>query len=522
MLNFAALRAPEGDGESLVDPPPLQWRRLVDGNRRLLDECRRPVLDCTLAELRRRARSSLDVEANVIVMSGHQPEPMHPGVWAKNIVVQRAASSLGGVAVNLVADTDHPKSLTLRVPSQLGNDFILHNAPIGSGLAEIPYETQPPTDGQTLGAAGAAIREQLRDAFDESPMEEIIDALIVESNSQSLACQWTAARRAVEKRFGVEIVDRFVSDLASQDSFRIFAADIMLDARRFAEAYNEAASEYRVRYKVRSASRPVPDLAIDADRVEIPFWYCEPGQARRPVYVLSALGESEIWDSTRRIGLLESNYLSRCEDASGAVRSATNGYLRPKALALTLYSRLFLADLFVHGIGGAKYDRVADLICEKFYRIEPPAMACVTATLRLPIPMRPVDPANLAALRHRRRDLRFNPDRYLTDGQRGDERVESMLKRRSALIDESLELRRNRRFSRIERRNVFRHIRACNGDISALLGDERTRTDASIDRILEDLEFNKLAGGREYFFGLYPEEKLRQLLDSLPRPEDFN
>ena len=30
--------------------------------------------------------------------------------------------------------------------------------------------------------------------------------------------------------------------------------------------------------------------------------------------------------------------------------------IRPRAILTTLYSRLFLSDLFIHGIGGAKYD----------------------------------------------------------------------------------------------------------------------------------------------------------------------
>ena len=40
--------------------------------------------------------------------------------------------------------------------------------------------------------------------------------------------------------------------------------------------------------------------------------------------------------------------------------------MRTRALATTLFARLLLADVFIHGIGGAKYDQVTDEICEDF------------------------------------------------------------------------------------------------------------------------------------------------------------
>ena len=58
--------------------------------------------------------------------------------------------------------------------------------------------------------------------------------------------------------------------------------------------------------------------------------------------------------------------------------------IRPRALTLTLWARLLVCDFFVHGIGGAKYDRITDGIFRRYYRCEPPPYGCVTATLRLP------------------------------------------------------------------------------------------------------------------------------------------
>jgi len=46
--------------------------------------------------------------------------------------------------------------------------------------------------------------------------------------------------------------------------------------------------------------------------------------------------------------------------------------IRPKALLLTLFNRLFISDLFIHGLGGAKYDMVTDEIIIEFFKVEPP------------------------------------------------------------------------------------------------------------------------------------------------------
>ncbi len=47
--------------------------------------------------------------------------------------------------------------------------------------------------------------------------------------------------------------------------------------------------------------------------------------------------------------------------------------LRTRALLTTMYSRLLLGDLFIHGIGGSKYDELGDEIMRRFLGFEPRA-----------------------------------------------------------------------------------------------------------------------------------------------------
>jgi hypothetical protein len=96
--------------------------------------------------------------------------------------------------------------------------------------------------------------------------------------------------------------------------------------------------------------------------------------------------------------------------------------LRPRALATTMYARIFLSDLFIHGIGGAKYDELGDEITRRYLGIEPPELMVVSATTLLPVDQKlissPSDavisklPETVAATRIEIRRTRFSPETF--------------------------------------------------------------------------------------------------------------
>ena len=79
----------------------------------------------------------------------------------------------------------------------------------------------------------------------------------------------------------------------------------------------------------------------------------------------------------------------RVAPSSGFARSLDLGVrLRTRALTTTMFCRFMLGDLFLHGIGGAKYDELGDEIARRFFRIEPPSFLTVSMTLWLGLPTR--------------------------------------------------------------------------------------------------------------------------------------
>src|SRR5207237_2147415 len=87
--------------------------------------------------------------------------------------------------------------------------------------------------------------------------------------------------------------------------------------------------------------------------------------------------------------------------------------LRTRALTTTLFARLVLSDLFLHGIGGAKYDQVTDEIVRLFFGFEAPEFATVSATLRLPIDGGVVASSQIGHWEQRLRELRYNREQVI-------------------------------------------------------------------------------------------------------------
>ena len=102
----------------LVLPAPSDCVAAVLANAQALRSAKAPLLDSTLADWRRRTREAVvGSDDRPIIVTGHQPAFIHPGVWAKHIVSMRLAHALGGVALNLVVDNDAPQGTTLAVPT---------------------------------------------------------------------------------------------------------------------------------------------------------------------------------------------------------------------------------------------------------------------------------------------------------------------------------------------------------------------------------------------------------------------
>jgi hypothetical protein len=173
--------------------------------------------------------------------------------------------------------------------------------------------------------------------------EDFCDALDHAASSTSdLAACMTAARRVYERPAGTDYLELAVSAQARSDAYLTFAARLLLDAAVFREHMNGALGEYRRRTGTRSNAQPFPDLAADDGRVEAPFWVLRDGVRR----TASIDARGVLYADDARVADIGTS----AELAIERLR-AEDVLLAPKALTLTMFERLFVADLFVHGTG---------------------------------------------------------------------------------------------------------------------------------------------------------------------------
>ena len=168
----------------------------------------------------------------------------------------------------------------------------------------------------------------------------------------------------------------------------------------------------------------------------------------------------------------------------------------------TLFARLFLSDLFLHGIGGAKYDQVTDAIIERFFGLKPPEYMTITATLRLPIARRETVLDDSRQIERKLRELAFHPEHFLSLD--GDETLAALVREKRHWIDAVPTPDSSRRRCHT--------IRGINERLQPYLTGQLRETLDRRAEIASALGGQAILASRDYAFCLYPEAPLRQLM----------
>lgn len=407
-------------------PPFEEWRGVLARDRELLETHTITLSGVLFGDLRRRARDEFrEIAAQTayrhgfpaapagsdepLVLTGHQPELYHCGVWCKVFAASRLAAGVNGSAYEAVVDTDWSSSLSLHAMSAVG----------GASAVDIPLslleESQPffraqVPDPDALSTFGVAAEQALATLPDGEPLGHFMrfrESLGLSSASaRDLADLVVSARRRIELEHGMDVRSAPVSDIAGCPAYHTFVAHVLLEWERFAACYNRALAGFRTRHRTRSSAQPFPDL-IERDGLwDTVFWMIREGR-RVPLRVdvrgdeaLQLVTSDGVAVECRRDLQSVMDALSSC----GAV-------IAPKAVTLTLYLRAFVADAFIHGTGGGRYDEVTDDLMRDFLGLEPPRSLVATMDLHLSsgVSAKASDPA---AARARLNRFMQNPDEY--------------------------------------------------------------------------------------------------------------
>ncbi|MEM6329342.1 MAG: hypothetical protein AAF790_03725, partial [Planctomycetota bacterium] len=361
---YRRYRAPQATGATLIDPPAGGLLEALAANRRSSDAGQpsrlglsRDAVRAARAELLRLAydytRQFCDVPRpgpaaadGPIILSGHQPDLFHPGVWFKNFALDRLAKASGGVGVHLLIDSDLCRTPSILCPTGDPASPRVVSVPYDRAGPVVPWEQRGVADPEVLGAFGRRVAATL-DGLIDRPLAAAMQQDLNEAAAATgnLGQALSRARRRVESRWGVTTLELPLSAVCDSPAMGLFRLAATQDTA-FADAYNRALADYRVAHKLRSAAQPMPDLACGEDWCERPFWlWTADNPRRRPLFVHGA-GPAAGSDS----GCLLSDH------EGGEWRLASTGdrpaglKVRTRALMTTLFARLCLGDLFLHGI----------------------------------------------------------------------------------------------------------------------------------------------------------------------------
>ena len=445
---FKHYRASRRHGDAMISPGFDAVGSMVEGNRRGWINQDAHSDASMLAALRPRARrqmvedslrytsayrdvawaqsrlASSDSELPMVFMAGHQPTIFHPGVWFKNFALSHLGAIHGALPINLVIDNDVAEGSSIRVPSVDPNTGEVRRtqASYDSAGGGVPFEQTTIRDLEKFNRFDESVIEAMGNLTPQKIAEPCITQLWEHARAAVArcgvaGCALAQARHGLEADVGLRTLELPLGVLCRGSAYAEFLLTILSDLPRFQACYNSETDDYRSAHGIRSSAHPVPHLASEGQWMEAPLWvYGNDSPARQPVWVKRSGDELILSDSPDALGARSITIDVRhpklaAEQLSNLVDP--NFKLRPRALITTMYARLILSDLFLHGIGGGKYDQLGDKIIEAFFGITPPAFMVISATILLPEARGQSKPFATEQLKRQIRDTYYQPERFL-------------------------------------------------------------------------------------------------------------
>lgn len=526
-MTLGRLRAPKQNQAILADPPLAQWQQLLADNRAWLSQNgKHTFFGDTLTSWRTLARSQSMAAArrfltelgdkpsdfavdSPLIVTGHQPEAFHTGVWIKNFGIAKLGALSGGVGCNFLADHDMVKSAAIRLPAGTVEHPLEAHVAIDRLAGEIPFEEWNVADSAIFDAFGARARETISQIVDRPILESFWPAVEkCAARTKNVGQRLGFARHSVESQFGIRNLELPLSQLCDGAAFTHFVAGMVLDAPAFAESHNRELAKFRKARRIRSVHHPFPKLKISDGQFETPFWVWSAEHPRRqPLIVESNRGSLKFFAG--REAIFETNATASIPKLGEQLRTLRGPWrIRPRALTTTMFLRLFVADLFVHGIGGGKYDELTDAIVADYFRMPPPKFAILTASCLVAGDVDFQAAGQLRSAARKQRDLNWNPDRYLDGGLSEQSPIADWIERKFELIGADP--------TRGDRKR-FEEFRRLNERLREFVEPAANRAELAIQEAKDNLRREQLLTSREYPFFVHSSENIAKLIEKLDR-----
>ncbi|MEW5767029.1 MAG: hypothetical protein AB1797_05290 [bacterium] len=517
------------DHESKVSVQPLRHKldprcSMLDSRCSMLDAGKGSSIQHRASSIQHRGSSiqppaSWDerLQSKIVIATGHQPIFYHPGILFKDMVVNALIERGGFWGLNLVVDSDTWPGQLIPIPCLRDGILSLERVELFSREKNVAAEELPSPGLEEFEANWNYISQKIERLLPGSNRRtfvrysEITRGLI--PFCKNLPELVVFSRRLFEEEMGFKHAEVFLSSLCGGEEFLYFVSLILVRAKEFVLKYNSRLEQYRTKKGIRHPLSPFPNLKIEDSRLELPFWIWEPGQERATLYLKFTGPQAWICRNEEEILDLKAAHLSsqnipELSDWLGRLEAA--GYkLRPKALMLTLFARLFLCDLWIHGVGGAEYEELNNQLAGDLFSVSLPPYAVASATLYLGIkgeeqgPV--VDERQIEALRNQLRLMQFNPERFIDSA---DEESQRLIAERTSLIERM-------RSVNGPKGELHQKVLAINDSLRDKIAPFRQAVESQLREKEMAWAQESMAANREFPFFLYSQDDLTALYSSV-------
>jgi len=446
------------------------------------------------------------------LVTGHQANWHHCGILAKAITGCKLANKLQGTCLNLIVDHD-AYDTSLRIPVKTTqSQWHLRIMPTTSQNAGLPVEFQFSTDTEKIS--------QINETIIHSHPDSLYASLFRQCNVKRMACE--LARESISDLISI-IISKLhlaldlkmlylpVSRLGQSHTFHQFACSIMENAKDFASSYNVAIQHIGLNDPLNRHNLPKP-LNVQSENavIELPFWLSHKQEGRQTLHIGTSQQTITIFAGSAPVAFLDNLDLNPATLAY--VLYQRDLHLRPKAVTLTLFTRLFLADCFLHGTGGQIYEEIGDFMLEHYFHR--PAAPYGTATCHMTLPG--ISDTELSKsvshLRSQLHHMKHNPESFLTGQLENNPSIRELIKKKQQLVQKAC----NQQSSQMDRHQAWLDIKGINLSLRSYL----RALESSIQDPLDKLESSSHAGtafkSRELFFGFFPKDDLHALIETCP------
>lgn len=463
---MSAASEPAGSTDTVIQPPLSDWLRYLsepmqnspetlpgrlraDARRSLLKTARRYTSQFEALPVSRIIENLLDGDPDQqqILMTGHQPVVFHSGLAFKYRVAEQMAAEAGAIGIAVVIDTDEGDAGRFGYPAideRIGDSHEIPHLMAGTGRLSSPDEpglfgNQWLSDAAEIARVNQVVGECLNTVGCVESKPQFDTAMagyrrLAEFGRVRMGDANIAVRRAAG--IGRRFLEIPLSLLCREPAVTALMSDVIHRGREYAEIHNSVLERFRASEGIRNAANPFPNLTIEGNLVELPFWLVDWTAAGRrfPLQALITETQTELLTAGRSLGLIErsASVETLLKELGGQQQ------LIPRGAMITAIMRSLFADVFVHGTGGGKYDRFTDQLLTAWWGVEPTAITVASTSRRLFAESRAAV-KRLTSIEQQLRDLMYNPQRSLGQSVFSaelEEKLRSLLAQKDVLTSE--------------------------------------------------------------------------------------